>query len=164
MVLYVVILYLFILFKVKILNKKLFHPNKGIQSLSFLSLIFSHINAIHASIYITKNLYHAFEIVTVAVVFLDNKDLKKIIRKELISNKNMKSIKNDKGWKEYWNIKEEYLLKICKTTSITLEEIFSIPNKQDDTAEKYCPICLTEYTSEAIICSDCETKLEKYSR
>lgn len=164
LVIYILIVYIYILFRVKKLNNKLYHPNKGIRTISFLSLVFSPINAIHASIYITKNLYCSFDLITVAAVFLEGNALKKIIRKEYFFIKNTKIKSDDRGWKEYWDMKEEYLLKIIKSASITLNEIVSIPDKQDDDAEKYCPICLTEYTSEAIRCSDCETELEKYSR
>ena len=59
LVAFIFIVYLFILFLVAKLNKKLFHPEKGIRTLNFFAFIFSPINTIHASIYLTKNLYHS---------------------------------------------------------------------------------------------------------
>jgi hypothetical protein len=163
LVVYVLIIYLFILYSVAKLNKKLFQPNKGIRTLSFFSLIFSPINTIHASIYITKNLYHSFDLITLAAVFLKGNSFKKIARREYLSIKKLQTKKNDKSWHDYWEKKEGYLLEVIKTASFTLKEIMAPPDKQDGNAEKYCPICLTEYTSGPTHCVDCETGLENFT-
>ena len=140
-----------------------FHLDKGIRVLSFLSLVFSPINAIHASIYVTKNLYHAFDLTTLAAAFLKDSTFKEIARKEYLATTKAQSGATDKSWNDYLEKKEAYLLKTIKKASFTLEEIIAPPDKQDDSAEKYCPICLAEYTSGSTRCSDCEIALENFT-
>jgi hypothetical protein len=160
---YILIAYLFILFYTGRLNRKLFKPDKGIRVISFLSLVFSPINAIHASIYITKNLYHAFDLATLAAVFLKDSAFKEIARKEYFAIKKVQCGATDKSWHDYLEKKEAYLLKTIKKASCTLEEIIAPPDRQDDSAEKYCPICLAEYTQGPTRCSDCEIDLESFA-
>jgi len=160
---YILAVYLIVLFCAGRLNKKLFHPDKGIRTLSFLSLIFSPVNTIHASIYITKNLYHAFDLTALAAVFLRQDSFREIARKEFLSTRKLQAEGDHKNWNEYLIKKEAHLLKTIEETSFSLEEIIAPPDKQDESAEKYCPICLTEYTRGSRNCSDCETELENYA-
>jgi len=161
---YILIVYLFVLFYVGWLNKKLFDPDRGIRRLNFFSLILSPVNSIHASAYITKNLYHAFGLAALAAVFVSKNSFKELARKELFSIKKLQTAESPAGWKEYLEKKEAHLLKTMTAAAVTLDEILAPPEKRDEGAGKYCPICLTEYTRGPSICSDCETDLEDFEK
>ena len=61
-------------------------------------------------------------------------------------------------------LKKELLHGLLEKCGISQNEISTTPEKQDQTASYYCPICLTEYRKKRHNCIDCEIALKKFPK
>jgi hypothetical protein len=127
-----------------------------------LSLVFSPVNAIHAGGCLTKDLYSRFDYLTLCACFLSPETLGPLIRREAIRIDSRLSPAYSKDWNEFWQLKKGALNRLLKQIGVCMADIKRAPEKQDPTAEWYCPACLTEYVKNAEICFDCGAALNKF--
>jgi hypothetical protein len=127
-----------------------------------LSLVFSPVNAIHAGCCLTKDLYSRFDYLTLCAGFLSPEALGSTIRREAIRIDSRISPAHSKDWNEFWQLKKDALNSLLKQLDVSMADIKRAPEKQDPTAEWYCPACLTEYVKNAEICFDCGAALNKF--
>jgi len=129
-----------------------------------LSLVFSPVNAIHAGCSLTKDLYSRFDYLTLCACFLSPEALGPLIRREAIRIDSRLSPACSQDWNEFWQLKKGALNRLLKQIGVCMADIKRAPEKQDSTAEWYCPACLTEYVKNAETCFDCGAVLNKFRK
>jgi len=127
-----------------------------------LSLVFSPVNAIHAGCCLTKDLYSRFDYLALCACFLSQEAFSSLIRREAIRIESHLSPAHGKDWNEFWQLKKDALNSLLTQMDVSMADITKAPEKQDPTAEWYCPACLTEYIKNAEICFDCGAALNKF--
>jgi hypothetical protein len=99
---------------------------------------------------------------TLCACFLSPETLGPLIRREAIRIDSRLSPAYSKDWNEFWQLKKGALNRLLKQIGVCMADIKRAPEKQDPTAEWYCPACLTEYVKNAEICFDCGAALNKF--
>ena len=143
-------------------HRILYTDDRSGRAQFLLSLVFSPVNAIHAGGCLTKDLYSRFDYLTLCACFLSPETLGPLIRREAIRIDSRLSPAYSKDWNEFWQLKKGALNRLLKQIGVCMADIERAPEKQDPTAEWYCPACLTEYVKNAEICFDCGAALHKF--
>lgn len=160
----IVLAYLMILITTFQVHKKIYKTENKPRIYSLLSMIFLPVSAMHATHYITSDLYAQFNYLAVARLLLPSNVFINMVRNELCLIEHRKSMINNSDLLDYWGFKEKCLSHLIEKSGLTTDNVLAIPEKQDENAKWYCPICLTEYISNHGGCSDCGVGLEMYLR
>lgn len=159
---YIFLTYITILIMTFFVHRKIYKAEKKQRIYSILSLIFSPVSAMHATNYITTDLYAHFNYLAIAKLLLPLDIFISLVRKELHLIEHRKHMIDNSDWCEYWELRKQSLTNLIKKADYTIKRILEAPSKQDENAICYCPICLTEYISDVGKCRDCGKELEKY--
>jgi hypothetical protein len=127
-----------------------------------LSIIFAPVNAIHILSYLTRDLYFRFNYLAVAAYFMPRDGFKESARKEMVLFDCIEKEIGRPDWLEYWRLKKKLLQGLLDQCEISLQQILTAPEKQDQTAVCYCPFCRTEYRQKRHNCIDCEIPLKEF--
>lgn len=143
-------------------HKKVYKADKNLMAHTFLSIIFSPVNAIHVINYLTKDLFIRFNYLTIAASTISKNAFKAIVRNEIFLIDYYKNEINNQKWRKFWDLKKSALLELIEKSELSINEILKTPKKQDQTAILYCPACLTEYKKNRDECVDCRIVLNKF--
>lgn len=161
-VIYIVITYIIILIMTFFVHRKIYKTEKKQRLYALLSMIFLPVSAMHATNYITTDLYANFNYLAISALLLPSDIFLRLVRKELLLIGYRKSIIDNIDLYEYWELAEKSLTNLIKEAGFTTNSVFAVQNKQDENATCYCPICLSEYINDVGECSDCRIELKKY--
>ena len=139
------------------------YKNKTSKTATILPIVLSPISAMHAPRILTKEIYARFDPLAVAKAFMPPDHFRHLMRKELFRISYAKSGIANEGLREFLNLKEESYHRMLADSGITLQEIFAAPEKQDDSADSYCPLCGTEYLAGPDRCHDCGIGLKPFN-
>lgn len=160
-----IFLFYFLLLVVTFLAlKKLYPYDKEKRAYTLLSIIFSPVNAIHVLSYLTKDLYSRFNYIAIAAYFMPRESFKELVRKEIFLIDYFKNEIARRDWLQFLELKKKLLIGLIDTCEISLNEISTTPEKQDQTAIYYCPFCLTEYAEKRPNCIDCGMALQEFDK
>jgi hypothetical protein len=125
-------------------------------------MILSPVSAMHAANTLTKDLYARFDSFAIAAVLLPSNMFLRLARKEcyLVDERIRRCDQAD--LKEFHTLRRNAVVSAIEQAGLDIREILSAPAKADESATRYCPLCLAEYTSSSHECYDCGTKLEAY--
>lgn len=160
---YIILTYFIVLVLTSFIHMKVYKTEKKQRIYSVLSMIFSPVSVMHASNYITSDLYACFHYLAIAKLLLPSDIFVGLVRKELILIEHYKRIIDDSDWLEYWELREMSITNLIEKAGYTRNEVLTVPDKQDENSICYCPICLSEYISDIKKCSDCNVELKKYN-
>ena len=132
------------------------------RAYTLLPVIFSPVNALHLMGYLTRDLYFSFNYLALAAYFMPRNAFKDLVRKEIFLIDYFENEIDSQDWLSYWKLKGELLQGLLGKCEISLDEISTPPEKQDQTAIYYCPFCLTEYIEKRHNCIDCEMALKDF--
>ena len=157
------LIYLLLLLVSYLTLKKISTSENDLRSHILLSIIFAPVNASHVLSYLTKDLYFRFDFLAIAAYFLSRDSFKELARRELFLIDYFENEIGNQGWLKYWGIKKKLLLGLIDECEISLQEILAPPEKQDQTAIYFCPLCMTEYRQKRHRCLDCEMALKEFN-
>ena len=86
-----------------------------------------------------------------------------IIRKEILLVDFFENKNDRQDWQIFWQLKKELLQDLLVKCEISMDELATPPEKKDQTAVSYCPLCLSEYSEKRHNCIDCEMSLKEFS-
>lgn len=159
----VFLIYLLLLFVTFLTQKKLYTSENNFRFHTLLSIIFAPVNACHVLGYLTKDLYYKFDYLAIAAYFLPRDSFKQLARKELFLIDYFKDEMGNQGWLRFWEFKKKLLLGLLEECEISLQEILTPPEKQDENAIYFCPYCMTEYRQRRHHCIDCDMALKEFN-
>lgn len=142
--------------------KKLYRFDNDLRSYTLLSIIFSPVNAIHVISYLTKDLYFRFNYLTLAAYFMPRDSFKELAGKEIFLIDYYENQIDRQDWRKFFKLKKELLQSLLGKCEISLDEISTPPEKQDQTAVCYCPFCMAEYKKKRHNCIDCGMVLKEF--
>ena len=142
--------------------KKLYRSEKGFISYTLLSVIFAPVNAVHVLSYLTKDLYSRFSFLAIAAYLMPRDSFKESARKEMLLIDHLENEGGEPDWLKYWGLKRELLKGLLDRCEISIDEISTPPEKQDHTANYYCPFCMTKKKKKRHACVDCEMALKAF--
>lgn len=64
---------------------------------------------------------------------------------------------------EYWNLREMSLHGLLVGSGVSIEDALAPPEKKDELAAGYCPLCLTEYRPGCTSFADCGLDLKRFA-
>jgi hypothetical protein len=160
----ILLLYFIMLIVAFLTHKKMYPPDKGHRAYMLVSIIFSPVNAIHALSYLTKNLYFRFNYLAIAAYFMPRDSFKELVRREIFLIEQYENEISRSDWRIFWELKKASVQGLLEKCEISLTEILSTPEKQDQTAILYCPFCMTEYSQKRDYCIDCEVALKNINQ
>jgi transcription initiation factor IIE alpha subunit len=85
-----------------------------------------------------------------------------LARKEIVLMDYFENEIERPDWLGYWRLKKKLLQGLLDQCEISLQQILTAPEKQDQTAVYYCPFCKTEYRQKRHDCVDCEIALKEF--
>jgi hypothetical protein len=142
--------------------KKICRFDNDLRSHTLLSIIFSPVNAIHVIRYLTKDLYFRFNYLTLAAYFMPRDSFKELAGKEIFLTEYYENQIDRQDWRKILKLKKELLQSLLVKCEISLDEISTPPEKQDQTAVYYCPFCMAEYKEKRHNCIDCGVVLKEF--
>ena len=86
-----------------------------------------------------------------------------IIRKEVLLVDFFENKSDRQDWQIFWKLKKELLQDLLGKCEISMYELSTPPEKKDQTAVSYCPLCLSECSEKRHNCIDCEMALKEFS-
>ena len=131
---------------------------------AILPAVLSPVSAMHVLRSLTTEIYARFDFLAVAKVLMPLKDFRVLMRRELFRINYAKTEVGNGGLQEFLCLKEESYHRMLAGSGITLQEILAAPQKQEDDADSYCPLCGTEYLTGPNSCYDCRISLKKFDR
>jgi hypothetical protein len=162
LLIFILLVYIVLLTATFITVRKSYKSDNDSKVFTLLSIIFSPLNALHVTGYLTKYRYIRFNSLALAAYFTPRDTFKELARREHLLIDHFENKINRQDWLSIWGLKKEILHKLLDKCEISLEEISAPPEKQDQTATRYCPLCLTEYREKRHDCIDCEMALKEY--
>jgi hypothetical protein len=156
------LIYFLLVFVSFLTLKKLYPSENDLRSHILLSIIFAPINAIRVLSYLTRDLYFRFNYLTVAAHFMPRDAFNELARKEIVLMEYFENEIERTDWLGYWRLKKKLLQGLLDQCEISLQQILTAPEKQDQTAVYYCPFCKTEYRQKRHDCVDCEIALKEF--
>jgi hypothetical protein len=143
-------------------RKDIIGLDKNKARLSTILTILSPITSLHIATELTKNTLSEFEYLALAAVLLPADEFYFLIRREILLTATAKLEHDKLEWQEYWEQREQKSRTILAQKGMNVQELFSTPVKKDCNADKYCPLCLSEYKIVAKQCSTCGIPLKNY--
>ncbi|MBC8463449.1 MAG: hypothetical protein H8D61_00560 [Deltaproteobacteria bacterium] len=129
-----------------------------------LSITLSPVAAIHALGYLTKDLFSLFDPAALAAYLLPIEKFKDYMRKEIYRIHRACGENDDFGWAEFWQIRLASMRGLLDRLGLKEEDLTAQPEKTEDSADSYCPVCRTEYRPGFSFCSDCRVLLTAYAQ
>jgi len=154
--------YLLILIGTLFVLRKFHRAEIGPEPHTILSIIFFPPSAVHLLNNLTRNMYAQFDYLTIAADLLRPHQFKHLFRRELEHVAYVKDQSADPAFEEFWTLREASLHGLLAQVGIPVREIFAVPEKQDQSAASYCPLCSTEYMSGFNKCNDCGVDLKQF--
>jgi predicted small integral membrane protein len=130
--------------------------------ISLLLSIISPVGALHLTKEFSKHSLWRFDYLTLAASLLPVRDMKTLFREELLALSHARGTAPSEDLEDSITMRENALAQLLLHRGITPDKLFSPPEKQDKSAAKYCPVCLTEYLAEAGQCSTCQIPLKAF--
>ena len=128
-----------------------------------LSITLSPVAAVHAIGYLTKDLFTLFDPAALAAYLLPIEKFEDHMRREIYRIHRACGEKDDFGWDEFWQIRLASMRGLLDRLDLKEEDITAQPEKTEDSADRYCPVCRTEYRPGFRFCSDCRVLLTAYA-
>jgi hypothetical protein len=144
--------------------KKRYKFDNDLRIYTLLSIIFSPVNVLHVMGYLTRDLYFRFNYLALAAYFMPRDAFRELVRKEIFLIDYFENEIDSQDWLTFWKLKKELLQGLLDKCEISLDEISTPPEKQDQTAIYYCPFCLGEYREKRHNCIDCEMALKEFDK
>jgi len=143
---------------------KIYGKNSGLKTPVMLSIILSPVAAIHALGYLTKDLFTLFDPAALAAYLLPIEKFKDYMRREIYRIHRACGESDEFGWAEFWQIKLASIRGLLDRLDLKEENLTAQPEKTEDSADSYCPVCRTEYRPGFSFCSDCGVLLTAYAQ
>ena len=157
------IIYFLLIAAAYLTEKKLAGIDAELKACALPSIIISPVNALHVMSYLTRNLYFRFNYLALAAYFMPRDAFRGIIRKEILLVDFFENKNDRQDWQIFWQLKKELLQDLLVKCEISMDELSTPPEKKDQTAVSYCPLCLSEYSEKRHNCIDCEMALKEFS-
>ncbi len=138
------------------------HP--GIKTDILLPIALNPAAGMHAPGYLAKDRLARFDPAALAAHLLPQTSFFRLMRTELYRAHAAIRIRDDFGWHEYWRIRLAALKALLKNMDRSEADVNAQPERWDPDAASYCPVCLTEYRSGFVLCSDCRILLNVYTQ
>jgi hypothetical protein len=87
---------------------------------------------------------------------------KELAGKEIFLTEYYENQIDRQDWRKILKLKKELLQSLLVKCEISLDEISTPPEKQDQTAVYYCPFCMAEYKEKRHNCIDCGVVLKEF--
>ena len=142
---------------------KVYGKNSGLKTKVMLSLTLSPVAAVHALGYLTKDLFTLFDPAALAAFLLPIEQFKDHMRREIYRIHSACSENDDFGWAEFWQMRLASMRGVLNRLDLKEADLTAQPEKTEDSADRYCPVCRTEYRSGFRFCSDCRVLLTAYA-
>ena len=146
------------------LLSKVYGKNSGLKTTVMLSITLSPVAAIHALGYLTKDLFTLFDPAALAAYLLPIEKFKDYMRREIYRIHRACGENDDFGWAEFWQIRLASMRGLLDRLGLKEEDLTAQPEKTEDSADSYCPVCRTEYRPGFSFCSDCRILLTAYAQ
>jgi len=143
-------------------HKHLYPEDAGSLYKLIATLIFSPVSTMHISVHLTRNLLAGFDFMAVSALLLPRKQLANEMRRELHLIETARNYSDKFGWEEYWHMRSAAMQTLLEKAALTIDAVFSKPQKIESAAVAYCPVCRTEYRDGFNSCSDCVVPLKAY--
>jgi len=151
--------FLIVIFASVILDGKLF-PEKKMHRVKFLiSLLFSPVSTTHVLNLFTRELLAQYDELAIAAVLLPAKQLSSYMGGELIQVQEILEKSENEAFRNWWQDRGEAIQKIAVERQLNLH---ATPERRDESAASFCPLCETEYREGFKRCSECDISLEAY--
>ncbi len=164
MILSLVISYLAIITLAMVSLKHIIGINRKKARFSTFLMVLSPITSLHISKELIKSALSGFDFLALTAVLLPSGEFKYLMREELLTISAASEKPLSPEWQEYWEQREKKSLHIMRQKGITTADLFASPVKQDRYADKYCPLCLAEYSQAAGHCTTCGILLKNFER
>ena len=115
--------------------------------------------AIHAASKMTREIYRAYDYLTVAASTLSRERLLSVFRAELYGITHALKSCTEKSWLEYWERRQQAILTLLQQVEVSEPEALRPPVRKDPVAARFCPVCEMEYFDRARICTECQFDL-----
>ncbi|MFQ5930195.1 MAG: hypothetical protein ACE5MK_10880 [Acidobacteriota bacterium] len=156
------VIYLSIVVVTFFAHRKMYGAEVAARMYSLLSVILLPPSAMHILNSLTRNIYARFDYLAVAASLVPSDAFKYLVRRELRRIAYVKARGKDDELKEFWSLREKSLHGLLVHAEISLEELLAVPEKKDQSAANYCPLCLTEFRAGFTECSDCGVELKEF--
>jgi len=143
---------------------KVYGKNSGLNTTVMLSITLSPVAAIHALSYLTKDLFTLFDSAALAAYLLPIEKFNDYMRREIYRIHRACSENDDFGWAEFWQTRLASMRGLLDRLDLKEEDLTAQPEKTEDSADSYCPVCRTEYRPGFSFCSDCRVLLTAYAQ
>jgi len=115
--------------------------------------------SIHTASKMTREIYRAYDYLTVAASTLSRERLLSVFRAELYGIAHALKSCTDKSWLEYWTRRQRAILALLQQVEVSEPEALRPPVRKDPVAARFCPVCEMEYFDRAKICAECQFDL-----
>ena len=140
----------------------LYKPEK-VNLGTIFSMLLSPITAAHVLSNLAREIYLPYNYLAVAAELVPADKFKYLISREFERIEISKDTCRREDLVEYFSWKEKCLSDLAANFGIRMKEIMSSPEKWDQWADCYCPVCRAEYRAGFRECSDCGVALKRFS-
>lgn len=143
-----------------LMHRKIYPGEIGHRAHMLIVMIVSPVSAIHAICHLTKDMYAECDYVALASRLLSKDSFRDFMRIELYMAGRKRRHAPFPDLEEFWASREKAYNTLLKNAGTSPEDILKSPEKMDESAVCYCPLCLAEYREAIEICGDCGVELE----
>jgi hypothetical protein len=143
-------------------HRKLYPDNAEDRMSMLAHTLLWPISCLHVASHLARDVYLRFNYAAVGAALLPAPEAKKLIHKEMTCLEINKARTSEAAIVAYLCMQQQNMEKLCKSIGFSLEDIELLPEKKDELASSYCPVCNAEYRVGFNKCSDCDVDLRSY--